>query len=87
MRVTDSKSFGSAIRKRRKELGYTQRDLSEFSGLSISFLSDLERGKKTIELVLDYNPRKLDVPVRVTNQPLTKYQQVDITKWLLNETY
>lgn len=44
-------------------------------------------GKKTIELVLDYNPRKLDVPVRVTNQPLTKYQQVDITKWLLNETY
>ena len=50
MRVTDSKSFGSAIRNRRKELGYTQRDLSEFSGLSISFLSDLERGKKTIEL-------------------------------------
>jgi hypothetical protein len=44
-------------------------------------------GKKTIELVLDYNPRKLDVPVRVTNQPLTKYQQVDITKWLLDETY
>jgi y4mF family transcriptional regulator len=50
MKITDSKSLGSALRKRRKELGYTQRDLSEFTGLSISFLSDLERGKKTIEL-------------------------------------
>ena len=50
MRITDSTSFGNTLRTRRKELGYTQRDLSEFTGLSISFLSDLERGKRTIEL-------------------------------------
>ena len=50
MRITDSKSFGTALKQRRKELGYTQGALSEFTGLSISFISDLERGKKTIEL-------------------------------------
>ena len=50
MHITDAASFGSAIRARRKELGYTQSYLSEFTGLSVSFLSDLENGKKTIEL-------------------------------------
>ena len=50
MIVTDAKSFGEAIRKRRKQLGYTQAYLSEFTGMSVSFLSDLENGKPTIEL-------------------------------------
>lgn len=48
--ITDAKSFGEAIRKRRKELGYTQSFLSDFSGFSISFISDLENGKPTAEL-------------------------------------
>jgi transcriptional regulator with XRE-family HTH domain len=38
------------IRKRRKELGYTQAFLSDFSGLSVTFISDLENGKSTAEL-------------------------------------
>ena len=50
MKITDSKSFGMAIRERRKKLGYTQKYISEFTGVSVSFLSDLENGKKTIEL-------------------------------------
>lgn len=50
MTVFDSKTFGQAIRNRRKFLGYTQSELSKFTGLSVSFLSDLERGKKTAEL-------------------------------------
>lgn len=50
MKITDSKSFGRAICARRKELGYTQADISDFTGLSISFLSNLENGKKTAEL-------------------------------------
>lgn len=50
MKITDSISFGRTVRQRRKELGYTQADLSHVTGLSVSFLSDLERGKKTIEL-------------------------------------
>ena len=49
-RITDADSFGAAIRARRKELGYTQAYIAEFTGLSTSFLSDLENGKKTIEL-------------------------------------
>ncbi len=50
MKVTDAGSFGAAIRTRRKELGYTQAYIAQFTGLSMSFLSDLENGKKTIEL-------------------------------------
>ena len=50
MKITDAKSFGHAVRDRRKQLKYTQAFLSEFSGFSISFISDLERGKATAEL-------------------------------------
>ncbi len=64
MKITNSKSFGEAVKNRRKQLGYTQKDMSEFLGVSISFLSDLENGKKTIELekaLLVANTLGLDV--------------------------
>lgn len=48
--ITDAASFGEALRRRRKELGYTQAFVAEFSGFSISFISDLENGKSTAEL-------------------------------------
>jgi len=50
MKIIDSKSLGQAIRARRKELNYTQVYLSEFTGLSVTFISDLERGKPTAEI-------------------------------------
>ena len=50
MKFTDAKEFGKILRQKRKSLHYTQNDISEMSGLSVSFISDLERGKKTIEL-------------------------------------
>ena len=50
MKIVDSKSLGKAIRDRRKELHYTQVYLSEFTGFSVSFISDLERGKATAEI-------------------------------------
>ena len=50
MKVTDAKSYNEAIRNRRKELGYTQAFLAEFTGFSVSFISDLERGKATAEI-------------------------------------
>lgn len=50
MKITDSSSFGTAIKNKRKKVGYTQKYISEFTGISVSFLSDLENGKKTIEL-------------------------------------
>ncbi|RKM60817.1 MULTISPECIES: helix-turn-helix domain-containing protein [unclassified Butyrivibrio] len=50
MKISDTKTFGKAIRDRRKKLGYTQKYISDFTGISVTFLSDLENGKKTIEL-------------------------------------
>ena len=50
MIAEDTIQFGQIIRKRRKELNYTQAFLSEFSGFSVSFISDLENGKSTAEL-------------------------------------
>ena len=50
MKITDSKSLGRAIRERRKDLNYTQAYLADFTGLSVSFISDLERGKPTAEI-------------------------------------
>ena len=50
MKINDMVAFGHAVRKRRKELGYTQADFSEQTGLSASFLSNLENGKETIEM-------------------------------------
>ncbi|MCD8326463.1 MAG: helix-turn-helix domain-containing protein [Lachnospiraceae bacterium] len=50
MKIADAKSFGETIRKRRKALHYTQAYLSECTGLSITFISDLEKGKPSIQL-------------------------------------
>lgn len=50
MRVYDATTFGAALRKRRKELGYTQAQVAAFSGCSAAFLSALENGKETAEL-------------------------------------
>ena len=48
--ICDAKAFGESLRKQRKKLGYTQALLAEFSGFSVSFISDLENGKPTAEL-------------------------------------
>lgn len=50
MKINNAADFGKAIKNRRKKLGYTQKYISEFTGLSISFISDLENGKSTIEI-------------------------------------
>lgn len=39
-------------------------------------------GDDTIELIIDYTPRRLDVPVRMSALPLDRYTQEDISKWL-----
>ena len=50
MTITDAATFGRALRERRKALHYTQAFLAEVSGFSVSFISDLENGKETVEL-------------------------------------
>ena len=48
--MNHAEDFGRIIRGRRKELGYTQKYIADFTGFSVSFISDLERGKPTAEL-------------------------------------
>ena len=50
MKISTVQDFGTASKIRRKKLGYTQAFLAEFTGFSVSFISDLERGKNTAEL-------------------------------------
>ncbi len=50
MKIYDAESFGLALRQRRKEMNYTQREISDLTGFSISFISDLENGKSTAEI-------------------------------------
>ncbi len=55
MKITDSKSLGQIICERRKELNYTQAYLSDFTGFSVTFISDLERGKQQQRLKRQFN--------------------------------
>ncbi len=50
MKIRSVEELGEAIRTRRKELQYTQAFLAEFTGFSVSFISDVERGKATAEI-------------------------------------
>ena len=50
MRINNTKTLGETIRARRKELHYTQAYLAEFTGLSVTFISDVERGKTSAEI-------------------------------------
>ena len=50
MKTRSVEEVGEAIRTRRKELHYTQAFLAEFTGFSVSFISDVERGKATAEI-------------------------------------
>ena len=43
--ITDIDQLGRAIRRERKALGLTQADLAAASGVSLRFLSELERGR------------------------------------------
>jgi transcriptional regulator with XRE-family HTH domain len=71
MKINSSASFGKALQKRRKELKYTQEYVSEVTGLSASFISNLENGKKTTELekaIMLANVLGLDIDVSVRGQ-------------------
>lgn len=50
MKVNDTKTLGKQLRFRRKALGYTQMQISDATGLSVTFISDVERGKPTAEV-------------------------------------
>lgn len=63
-----AKLIGKEIKARRKDLGLTQKDLEDFSGIKYSVISDIENGKnftiKTIEKLLDTLGLTLEVIVK-----------------------
>src|SRR4051794_8266964 len=50
-RRKDRINIGPAVRVRRKELGLTLKNLAERSGLSVAFISQVERGKTTPSII------------------------------------
>ncbi len=68
MKINEPLELGRAIKSRRKKLSYTQKYISEITGFSVSFLSDLENGKETCEIgktLRLMNMLGLDVSVNV----------------------
>ncbi len=49
-KINSSKDFGLAVKNQRKIKGYTQQYICDVTGLSVSFISNLENGKPTCEL-------------------------------------
>ena len=61
-----SKSLGAEVRARRKQLRLTQQRLGELAGVGVIFISQLERGKKTVrldKLLLVLNVLGLDLKI------------------------
>lgn len=50
--VTQVKEIGQLVRQRRKEAGLTLKDAAGIAGVGVRFLSELERGKSTLQLGL-----------------------------------
>ncbi len=48
--MQNAKDLGTLIRRRRKELGATQKDLALASGTGVRFLVDLEKGKPSCQI-------------------------------------
>jgi len=51
-KVENPKEIGHLIRQRRKEAGLTLQDAAGMAGVGVRFLSELERGKATLQIGL-----------------------------------
>jgi len=51
-KVSNAKELGALVRQRRKQAGLTLKDAAGIAGVGIRFLSELERGKPTLQLGL-----------------------------------
>ncbi len=52
VKVENALQLGQQVRQRRKQAGLTLRDAAAMSGVGVRFLSELERGKPTLQLGL-----------------------------------
>lgn len=44
-------AFGEAVRRRRKELGYSQEAFGDFCGIDRSYMGGIERGEHNLALI------------------------------------
>lgn len=65
--------LGRAIKEVRRRKGLTQQDLADNTGTSAKFISDVERGKKTVQIdkVFDLI-RALNLKIYITDSQLGK---------------
>ena len=52
LKVDSAGQIGQLVRRRRKEAGMTLKDAAALAGVGVRFLSELERGKPTLQLGL-----------------------------------
>lgn len=52
MRVANTVELGTAIRARRRQRGLTQAELAGLCGVSVRFVSEVERGRPTAGVAL-----------------------------------
>lgn len=55
-RFVSSEQLGIALRRRRRELGYTQQTMAELCNHSVRVIGEIERGRSTVGIgvILDY---------------------------------
>lgn len=51
-KVQDAKDIGQIVRRRRKDAGLTLQQAAGMAGVGVRFLSELERGKSTLQIGL-----------------------------------
>ncbi|AKJ63495.1 helix-turn-helix transcriptional regulator [Kiritimatiella glycovorans] len=49
MKIENTEQLGAAVRRRRKRMGITQKDLAMVCGTGLRFIVDLEKGKPTCQ--------------------------------------
>ena len=71
-RIRLPKYMGKAIKDTRNKKKMTQSDLADITGVSVKFISDVERGKETVQMdkVFDL-ARALGLQIYLTPDPLS----------------
>jgi HTH-type transcriptional regulator / antitoxin HipB len=71
-RIRLPKYMGRAIKDTRNKKKMTQSDLADITGVSVKFISDVERGKETVQMdkVFDL-ARALGLQIYLTPDPLS----------------
>lgn len=69
--------FGSAIKKRRSELGISQEELAEQANLHRTYIADIERGERNVALI---NIEKLAKALNISISALFVEVEVEVDK-------